>query len=45
MVVVLMETYFNKVNIQVTQRDDFIQIPERLRNHHHLFFALTQQIN
>ena len=26
MLVVLMETYCNKVNIQITQRDDFIQI-------------------
>jgi len=25
MLVVLMETYCNKVNIQITQRDDFIQ--------------------
>jgi len=26
MLVVLTETYCNKVNIQITQRDDFIQI-------------------
>jgi len=25
-----METYFNKVNIQITQRDDFIQIVDCL---------------
>jgi len=27
MLVVLTETYYNIVNIQITQRDDFIQIP------------------
>jgi len=26
MLVVLTETYFNKVNVQITQRDGFIQI-------------------
>jgi len=34
MLVVLTETYCNKVNIQITQRDDFIQkgvcVPTRL---------------
>ena len=28
MLVVLTETYCNKVNIQITQRDDFIQIQQ-----------------
>ena len=32
MLVVLTETYFNKVNIQITQRDDFIQIEKETVN-------------